>query len=217
LPYPRELLACPTCEATEQTDDDTLTGSGRYTSHAWNVQLMVESLERALRLARIEDAERIVQRAIDQVDELLVKEGTIDGKVLAGLAVQAVATTLASGDPAWARWVMDVYGRAPRIPPVDVIDRLAEVAAQLPEHRGTLRESVNDLFRHIEHGSLPAAASRGSTNGDAGERAEPSAPPFEQDTEALGRLEDLRRSLEAGDGATSGAAPGSGARHLPTA
>ncbi len=220
LPYPRELLACPTCEATEQTDDDTLTGSGRYTSHAWNVQLMVESLERALRLARVDDAERIVQRAIDQVEELLVEESAIDGKVLAALAVQAVATTLASGDPAWARWVMDFYGRTRRIPPASVVERLSEVVAQLREHRATLRESLNDLFRRIELGSLPPPTSRVSKsaeNENAGERDEPSPSEIEQGAEALGRLEELRRSLEGGESGPSGTGTGSGARYLPTA
>ena len=94
LPYPRELLACPNCEATEQTDDDTLTGSGGSSSQGWNVQLMVESLERALRLGRVPDAVRIVQRAIAQLEELFVAGGTIDSQPLAELATQAAATTL---------------------------------------------------------------------------------------------------------------------------
>src|SRR5580704_18201304 len=96
LPYPRELLACPNCEATEQTDDDTLTGNGRSAAHAWNVQLMVESLERALRLSRLEDAERIVQRAIAQIEEVIVAGGVLDAGALAALSVQAAVTSLAS-------------------------------------------------------------------------------------------------------------------------
>src|SRR3984957_271042 len=85
LPYPRELLACPNCEATEQTDDDTLTGSGRSAAHAWNVQLMVESLEGALRLSRLEDAERIVQRAIAQIEEVIVAGGALGARGRGGL------------------------------------------------------------------------------------------------------------------------------------
>src|SRR5271163_628506 len=43
LPYPREMVACPNCEATEQTDEETLSGSfGSENQTAWSVQLLVE-------------------------------------------------------------------------------------------------------------------------------------------------------------------------------
>ncbi len=216
LPYPRELLACPNCEATEQTDDDTLTGSGRATAHGWNMQLMVESLERALKLGRTPDAERIVQRAITQVEEILVAGGVIDSTALAGLATQAAATTLASGDPAWAHWAMNVYGRTRRIPPTAFVERLVEVAAQLREHRAALREAVAELLRRIELGALrsgPVSVPQGSENGEASQ----SPAPSEQEVDAIGRLEELRRSLEAEDEGPTGAGPGPGDRYLPTA
>ena len=76
---------------------------------------MVESLERALRLSRLEDAERIVQRAIAQIEEVVAAGGPLDAGALAALSGQAAATSLASGDPTWAHWVLDIYGRiAPR-------------------------------------------------------------------------------------------------------
>lgn len=220
LPYPRELLACPNCEATEQTDDDTLTGSGRSTTHGWSAQLMVESLERALKLGRIPDAERIVQRAISQVEEALVAGGAVDRKALADLAMLAAATTLASRDPAWAQWAMSAYGRTRWVPPVEIVERLAEVTAQLREHRALLREAVSELLRRIElrTGSLPASESApDGADGQGGVRVGPSPTTSEQETDAIGRLEDLRRSLEAEDDVPSGAGPGSGARYLPTA
>jgi hypothetical protein len=220
LPYPRELLACPNCEATEQTDDDTLTGSGRSNSHGWSVQLVVESLERALKLGRVPDAERIVQRAIAQVEELLVTGGVVDGQALATLATHAVSTTLASRDPAWAHWVMNVYGRTRRVPSIDLVERLAEVAAQLREHRGPMREAVNELLRRIELGnhrpSGSSLATANAANGDGGERVgTPSST--DQEAEAIGRLVELRRSLEVEDDGPSGAGPGPGPRSLPTA
>jgi hypothetical protein len=171
LPYPRELLACPNCEATEQTDDDTLTGSGRSAAHAWTVQLMVESLERALRLSRIEDAERIVKRAIAQVEELVVTGGTVDGEALAALSTQAAATTLASGDPAWARWVMTIYARTRRIPPLEVINRLSDVAQR---HPALSRQALGDMIDAIR-----------------------SSLPTEVRSEELARLDAIRRELDA--------------------
>lgn len=200
LPYPRELLACPNCEATEQTDDDTLTGSGRSTAHAWNVQLIVESLERALKLSRVADAERLVQRAIAQIEEVITTGGSLDAGALAALAVQASATTLASGDPAWAHWVIEVYGRIRRVPPLDVIERLAEVATK---HAVVIRDALDHLLRRLETG--PARPADGTL--EPGSSGRTSAPPLAAvEGEALIRLRELRAHL----GIDEGAAPGSG-------
>jgi hypothetical protein len=217
LPYPRELLACPNCEATEQTDDDTLTGSGRATAHAWNVQLVVESLERALKLSRVEDAERLVQRAIAQIEEVITAGGVLDAGALAALAAQASATSVASGDPTWAQWVIEVYGRIRRVPPLDVIERLAEVAAT---HSLVIRDALDALLRRIEP-ALPRPAADGAIPaGESGVPSRPSVPPLAAlEAEALARLRELRAHLagtEDGAQAGSGASP-KAAPHLPTA
>ncbi len=132
-PYPREMVSCPSCEATEQTDDETITAAGGGESHRWTVQLFVEALERALRLGRVADAERLVRRATVQVEELVAMGGTVDGEALAALAIQATATTLAGNDPAWAVWALEIYGASQRIPPVGVVTKLAEVATKHPD------------------------------------------------------------------------------------
>ena len=147
MPYPRELLACPSCEATEQTDEDTLTGSGSHEApHAWTMQLIIEALERALRLGRVSDAERLAKRATGQIEELVVAGRHVDEKALAGLAVQAVATSVASNDPSWALWVIDVYGRIPCVPPAEVVDSLTEVTVQ---YRALLGDAFGELIERI--------------------------------------------------------------------
>ena len=194
LPYPRELLACPSCEATEQTDDDTLTGNDRFTAHVWNLQLMIESLERALRLARLEDAERIVQRAIAQAEEVIAAGASIDSETLGGLAVQAVTMSLASGDLAWTHWVLDIYGRTGRVPPVEVTERLAGVATQ---HRALVRDAIDELLRRVAVSSDPGAAAA------------------TEEVDALARLRDLRSLLD--DSGAPAPLSAKAARHLPTA
>jgi hypothetical protein len=208
LPYPRELLACPNCEATEQTDDDTLTGSGRSAAHAWNLQLMVESLERALRLSRLEDAERIVKRAIAQIEEVIVAGGVLDPGALAALAGQAAATSLASGDPAWTQWVLDVYGRIRRVPPLSVIEHLGEVGAKHPK---LVRDALDELLVRLDQ-PLPS--------GPIAVDGLPTAAPFApEETEALVGLRALRAGLAGGaeDGVPAAAgAPPNAARHPST-
>jgi hypothetical protein len=146
-PYPREMLACPSCEATEQTDDETLTASGSNLSHQWSMQLFVEALERALRLGRVPDAERLVRRASAQVEELLASGGRVEGAALAGLAIQAAATTQATGDPAWAVWALEIYGRCGKIPPRSVIERLIEVTSN---HSRVVRQAIIALNEGLQ-------------------------------------------------------------------
>jgi hypothetical protein len=178
LPYPREMLACPNCEATEQTDEETLSGNfGTQNQTAWSVQLLVEALERALTLGRVNDAERIVRRATAQVEEVVAAGGAIDTRALAGLAAQAAATTLVTNDPTWVLWAIDVYRRTDRVPPVDVVDRIGEAAAN---HRGVVRGAVDALLAHLE------GKARSARTGE---------------TEALLRLEKLRALLEQSPGA----------------
>jgi hypothetical protein len=145
-PYPREMLACPSCEATEQTDDETLTATGSGNSHRWTMQLFVEALERALRLGRVVDAEHLVRRATAQVDEVIAAGGAIDVDGLAALALQVVATSLATGDPEWAVWVTDIYGRCEQIPPREVVERLVDMASIHPER---VRDAVVDLLERL--------------------------------------------------------------------
>ena len=203
LPYPRELLACPNCEATEQTDDDTLTGSGRSAAHAWNVQLMVESLERALRLSRLEDAERIVQRAIAQIEEIVATDGPLDDGTLTALAGQAAATSLASGDPACAHWVLDIHGRIRRIPSEEIVERLGEVAVK---NRVLFREALDLFMARIEpEGTSSAVATAGGQAQDAADGP----------VGALAHLQGLRARLAADDGLSGAPAP-KAARHVPT-
>jgi hypothetical protein len=183
LPYPREMVSCPNCEATEQTDEETLSGSfGSENQTAWSVQLLVEALERALTLGRVGDAERIARRATSQVEELVASGGSIDPKALGALAGQAVATTLATNDPTWLLWALDMYRRTNRIPPAEVVERVAEAAT---EHRTVVRGGLGTLLRHFE----------GSARS-----------PSPAEVDVMARLEQLHAVLESSPGGSVGEA-----------
>jgi hypothetical protein len=173
LPYPREMVACPNCEATEQTDEETLSGSfGAQNQSAWSVQLLVEALDRALNLGRVADAERIVRRASAQVEELVAAGGVIDARALAAVAAQATSTTLASNDPTWVLWVIDIYRRVDRVPPLTVVERVAEAAAQ---HPAIVQGALTALLEHVGRTGRTASA---------------------DDIDGISRLEQVRRMLE---------------------
>jgi hypothetical protein len=175
LPYPRELVACPNCENTEQTDEDTLSGAfGGEKQHAWSVELLVEALEKSLALGRISDAERIVRRATARIDEILAAGTPIDARQLGALAAAAAGTSLSTNDPAWGIWVLDVYRRSARVPPPKVLERLLELSARFStQMRPGVSELVDQLRACIQHASP-------------------------EDVEVLARFEQLRRVLDEG-------------------
>lgn len=172
LPYPREMVSCPNCEGTEQTEEETLSGSfGADKQHSWSVQLLIEALEKALGLGRQPDADRIIRRATAQVEELIASGAAIDAAQLAALALAAAKTSNATGDATWGIWVAEVYRRSSRIPPGPVIDVLTDLA----ERFGTeMRAPIVKLADHLR------ATARASTSEDA---------------ESIARVEHLRRLL----------------------
>jgi hypothetical protein len=195
------VAACPQCEATEQTDEQTLSGLGKDSKIAWGVQLLVQALERALALGRLVDAERIVRRATAQVEELVASGAAVDDGALGALAVQAASTTLATNDPTWALWVIDIYRRVNRVPPLAVAESLGEVGVR---HGAIVRPALEALLEHLD------AQVRSSSHPQAHPHPQPQPQPDERG-EALTRLAHLRRALaEAGLGTAEGAGSWSG-------
>ncbi len=178
MPYPREVPSCPNCEATEQTDEDTLTGvgpsEGAHSTRAWSAQLLVEALDRALALARLQDAERIPGRGRAPGDAVGAPGGPGARAARAARARRAAATTLATEDATWGLWVLDVYRRTAMVPPAEVVERLAEVAAR---HRSLVLGAITSLLEHL-----------GARGGK----------PSQRSMEALTRLEQVRGLLAEG-------------------
>lgn len=153
LPYPQELAACPACGATEQTDEETLSGHfGAASKSTWSVQLLVEVTEKALALERHSDATRILQRAKAQIEERMAEGSSLDGEQAELLARTAFRVTLAAGDPTWASWILRLYGDVKLTPPAGLLDAVAEFGARYPKE---LAAALGDL---LELGRLTPAS-----------------------------------------------------------
>ena len=178
LPYAREMVACPNCEATEQLEEQTLQGDDpNHDKGQWGTQLLVEALERALAHGRTADAERIVRRATAELDAHLASGGALDTQTLAALSVQTTQASIATGDAVWAIWAIDVHRRMNRVPAAGVVRALADASTKHgPSIAGPLRRLVDHIRLRGDGVGLASAA----------------------DVEALARLDELRRSLEGG-------------------
>ncbi|HMJ15561.1 MAG TPA: FHA domain-containing protein, partial [Polyangiaceae bacterium] len=89
LPYPAELLECPSCGSTARVDDDTLSGVGE-SQRNWTLQLLVEVLAKAQSLGRWEDVERVLTRARANVDEQLNLSRPLERELVEHLAQAAM-------------------------------------------------------------------------------------------------------------------------------
>jgi hypothetical protein len=145
---------------------------GAASQGAWNGQLIVEVLEKALSLSRIGDAERILRRAAAHVDERILQHEAVELKQLERIALGAAQVALASADATWGLWVAQVYRLAQAIPSSAVVEQLAQLAGRYSE----MAEAIDQL----------ALQCRGARSLSADDR------------DALARLEQLRASLAVG-------------------
>lgn len=153
LPYPRELVGCPSCGATEQTEDDTLNGATDLSGPArrtWSVQLLIEAIQRALALGRVPDAERLLQRVSLQFEEMLNEGLTVDAAQLEAVASQALQVSQELSTPSWAAYVTQLYRRARRVPPLAIVESL-EGWVRPSE---TLVEAVGELVSTLHASDL---------------------------------------------------------------
>lgn len=126
LPYPRELLACPNCESTEQTDEETLSGGfNTARQQSWGIELLLEALDRALSLERWADAVRVLERASAQIEEMLATDAPVDPKHLSAVAFGALRVSLENDDVEWGKWAMRVHRIRRTVPAPRVLERLA--------------------------------------------------------------------------------------------
>lgn len=147
LPYPQELLACPSCGETLQLEEDTMTGQlGAETSRSWGLQLLLEVLDKAIALGRVPDAVRALQRIEGQIEERLTAGERIDPKQLDDVARSACAVAAATRDAKNVAWVLRIYPRANVIPAGAVTDTIGEVAMAM---RAEMREPMADLIAWV--------------------------------------------------------------------
>lgn len=147
MPYPQEMLACPSCGETMQLEEDTMTGQlGAETSRSWGLQLLLEVLDKAVGLGRVPDAVRALQRLEAQIEERLVAGERLDGKQLDEITQSSAKVASAAQDPTHVVWVMRVYPRANLIPSPAVVETIGALAVAM---RKEMRPAVDDLMQWL--------------------------------------------------------------------
>ncbi len=134
FPYPEEVATCPNCGGSDSLERDTLSGSfGAEDRASWSLQLLIEVLEKAMTMGRIEDAERVIRRATAQVEARVLQDDTVDATQLEAIARHAIGVSSATQDATWSLWVTQVYRRAGLLPPAGIVTALGDVVARFPD------------------------------------------------------------------------------------
>jgi len=161
LPYPAELVECPSCGSQERSDDDTLSGVAGEPQRNWTLELLVEVLQKALALKRLDDVERMLLRARFAVDDALANGAPIDDASLDIVAHAAGALSAARGSADWGRWVLSVYAALGRLPPPGASGDLSTLP---PAERASLAPVAGRILESVRaRGGLDSADHEGLT------------------------------------------------------
>jgi hypothetical protein len=144
IPYPADLVQCPSCGSNERSDEDTM--SGVESQRNWSLELLTDVLRKALSLGRWDDATRLLERARANVENNVAGGQLVDPGSLEAVADAAAAVALAKEDAQWGHWVLTIYAELGAPPPASVLHRLGN----LPHaQRKTLLEVGRRLMERI--------------------------------------------------------------------
>jgi hypothetical protein len=147
LPYPAELVSCPSCGSTEKADEDTMSGIIADSQRRnWTLDLIVEVLQKAQSLERWEDVERMLRRARVNIDERVAERAPIELGSLQAVGEAAAALTLRRRDAEWGRWLLAVHAALGAIPRTTILDRLAALPL---EQRATLAREATRVLQSL--------------------------------------------------------------------
>ena len=142
-PFPGESGVCPHCgvaaDPQEGQSYDTITGFVVEPQTSWTLQLLGEVIERALNAGRAADAERMFQRAAQEVNARAAAGQSPDAKVLAAVGAYAMRLSKLQGSTRWAEWALDVHRQAGSLPSAEVLPYLESLD---PALRHGLRSKV---------------------------------------------------------------------------
>lgn len=125
-PYPEQARACPHCGAVPR-EDDTLTGMALHPRQTFTFQLLGQVIERALQTGRASEADRVMRRAAQELEERMQRGDRLDGNQLATMAGYAIELAELQNGPEWLRWMFKLHREQGVLPSSTIVDRLEKM------------------------------------------------------------------------------------------
>lgn len=140
LPYSTDAASCPHCgrEGASNEEEPTTT-----TEQAWSIELLAETMHRALTLGRKQDIERLLVQARGLLESTSV---TVDRRRLDQLADGALRFAAEEGKVEWARWALSLYSKRGIAPGEEVGQQIGSLP---PAARETLVPALRDVLTSL--------------------------------------------------------------------
>jgi len=156
-PFPGEAPECPRCGAPARARSDaadTFTDVSPDPLPSWTFRLLGEVIERALAAGRLPEAERMLQRAVRDLESSRLTHRLGKGQVAeaAGYALRLAGLTRGVE---WAEWTLRLHRREHMLPTSEVIQQLEALDASCqhalrPEVEALLVELGEQLLQPSE-------------------------------------------------------------------
>ncbi len=145
-PFPEEMVSCPSCGWGDDDDEATPNGSTGDGRSSWTFQLLLEVVEKALSLGRDAEADRMMARAADHVNERVATGSPPERPRFDALALAAARLSQRQQGARWVAWALGVYEQLGWAPP----GSLVELIEGLPgASRAELQPGIERLLRAL--------------------------------------------------------------------
>ena len=145
IPYPRARDRCPHCGSPPTADgEDTVVMDGP--ASGWTFHLLSEVVDRAIDQGRLADADRMMKRGVDELQEQLDRGREIDPDRVFRVAESALRLGCALRSAGWIERSGHLYRRFARPPSGDSLALLDALPAE-PQLEGPIRFVAGLAYR----------------------------------------------------------------------
>lgn len=133
--------------------DGLLESTQSSTGSSW---LLLEVADKSLALGRVDDAEWIVSKFAEDIDQRLRDGQRVPPETIDRTTVQALRLAMATSNADWLEWIFHLYRDARRVLPGEAIEELHRVVRRLRYPATPALLGYVELLREMSVGMKPA-------------------------------------------------------------
>lgn len=147
------LLADDVDESTSISSSPLTAGGGKASA---GLAIIGSVADKALALGRVEEAERILQRSLQDILARAQPKGEIEPDVAERAAMFALRLAAGTGRGAWIDYVFQLYTKLRALPPGRLVDELYSAVRKVKSTDKGVRQAYTACLKQISSGFGPA-------------------------------------------------------------
>ncbi len=149
VPYPEGISCCPHCGADDAEEDTTISGLVVEPQRSWTFRLLGEVIDRALGAGRPDEAERVLRRAAEEMDERMSAGERLDPEQVATITGYALRLAAIRRDAEWLSWALTVHRGQQMVPSEQVLTHLEQLDSSTVPSLASLVEQFAVWMRSV--------------------------------------------------------------------